>query len=502
MNMEDNNNALHAETVPESQSLQPDNLTSIVLHGQSMTNDNLPKITARFTGHSLSSACSSILKNVLNNKEKISDVVSSDQTLNRTPLQSEVTEAVTDAEDDGDQSDICSLPECDSDLLEVKSDAPHIDELAHLTGTQHSSILPADSSQPNEVLKETGSPINTEYSSTEASPKSIEDNDFRREGNKEISDFQVLTTNTIENGVDMVENTDVDVRPTNGSSQSISAMPSDEPVAKKVCISDSIPNTTPFLLMQKMLRGETELCLPPDPKHWTKEEVSEFMNWLVSLLKTEEPLLPYENFQIDGKLLFKMRKRNLQRLFPEVAVDCLWMHVEALKFASVTTLTNSTPLDRCIDASTTPAKIVTGQSNPASSYPENLSPANKVKASTEGYSSPGSGQIQLWQFLLELLTERNMSHIIGWVGTEGAFKLVDPERVAQLWGERKNKPSMNYEKLSRALRYYYDGDLIHKVCGKRFVYQFVCDLKMLLGYSAAELSRLVKESSPDTSVDD
>ena len=110
-------------------------------------------------------------------------------------------------------------------------------------------------------------------------------------------------------------------------------------------------------------------------------------------------------------------------------------------------------------------------------------------------ASPGSGQIQLWQFLLELLTERNMSHIISWVGEEGAFKLVDPELVAQLWGKRKNKPSMNYEKLSRALRYYYDGDLIHKVCGKRFVYQFVCDLKMLLGYSAGELSRLVNETA-------
>lgn len=30
-----------------------------------------------------------------------------------------------------------------------------------------------------------------------------------------------------------------------------------------------------------------------------------------------------------------------------------------------------------------------------------------------------------------------------------------------------------------------------QVHGKRFVYKFVCDLKMLLGYSAAELSRLV-----------
>lgn len=71
---------------------------------------------------------------------------------------------------------------------------------------------------------------------------------------------------------------------------------------------------------------------------------------------------------------------------------------------------------------------------------------------TDHAASPGSGQIQLWQFLLEMLTDRSMRHLICWVGGEGAFKLVDSERVAQLWGERKNKPSMNYEKLSRALR--------------------------------------------------
>ena len=65
--------------------------------------------------------------------------------------------------------------------------------------------------------------------------------------------------------------------------------------------------------------------------------------------------------------------------------------------------------------------------------------------------------------------------------------------VAQLWGERKNKPHMNYEKLSRALRYYYDGDMISKVHGKRFVYKFVCDLKQLLGFSAEELNKLVTE---------
>lgn len=88
---------------------------------------------------------------------------------------------------------------------------------------------------------------------------------------------------------------------------------------------------------------------------------------------------------------------------------------------------------------------------------------------------PGNnGQIQLWQFLLELLTDRGSRHLIMWVGENGEFKLNDPEQVAQQWGRRKNKPAMNYEKLSRALRYYYDGDMIHKVHGKRFVKRKLC----------------------------
>lgn len=44
-----------------------------------------------------------------------------------------------------------------------------------------------------------------------------------------------------------------------------------------------------------------------------------------------------------------------------------------------------------------------------------------------------------------------------------------------------------------ASRYYYDGDMISKVQGKRFVYKFVCDLRTLIGYSAAELNSLVTE---------
>ena len=47
---------------------------------------------------------------------------------------------------------------------------------------------------------------------------------------------------------------------------------------------------------------------------------------------------------------------------------------------------------------------------------------------------------------------------------------------------------MNYEKLSRGLRYYYDKNIIHKTAGKRYVYRFVCDLQNLLGYIPPHLS--------------
>lgn len=87
-------------------------------------------------------------------------------------------------------------------------------------------------------------------------------------------------------------------------------------------------------------------------------------------------------------------------------------------------------------------------------------------------STTGSGQIQLWQFLLELLSDSNNSGCITWEGTNGEFKLTDPDEVARRWGERKSKPNMNYDKLSRALRYYYDKNIMTKVHGKRYAYKF------------------------------
>uniref|UniRef100_UPI0037E8E839 ETS domain-containing protein Elk-3 isoform X2 n=1 Tax=Semicossyphus pulcher TaxID=241346 RepID=UPI0037E8E839 len=81
--------------------------------------------------------------------------------------------------------------------------------------------------------------------------------------------------------------------------------------------------------------------------------------------------------------------------------------------------------------------------------------------------------ITLWQFLLQLLIDQSHKHLICWTSSDGEFKLLKSEEVAKLWGLRKNKTNMNYDKLSRALRYYYDKNIIKKVIGQKFVYKFV-----------------------------
>ncbi|XP_045690366.1 SAM pointed domain-containing Ets transcription factor isoform X2 [Phyllostomus hastatus] len=56
----------------------------------------------------------------------------------------------------------------------------------------------------------------------------------------------------------------------------------------------------------------------------------------------------------------------------------------------------------------------------------------------------------------------------------GIFKIEDSAQVARLWGIRKNRPAMNYDKLSRSIRQYYKKGIIRKPdISQRLVYQFV-----------------------------
>ncbi|XP_037017054.2 ETS-related transcription factor Elf-3 isoform X2 [Artibeus jamaicensis] len=103
------------------------------------------------------------------------------------------------------------------------------------------------------------------------------------------------------------------------------------------------------------------------------------------------------------------------------------------------------------------------------------------KLSRESRESPGSKKSKhaprgthLWEFIRDILIHPELNEgLMKWENRqEGVFKFLRSEAVAQLWGQKKKNSSMTYEKLSRAMRYYYKREILERVDGRRLVYKF------------------------------
>lgn len=71
-----------------------------------------------------------------------------------------------------------------------------------------------------------------------------------------------------------------------------------------------------------------------------------------------------------------------------------------------------------------------------------------------------------------VLDDTGKKSVMGWKDkTEGVFKIYNSASAARLWGRHKNKSNMNYDKMSRAMRYYYSKGIFEKVPG-RLIYKF------------------------------
>lgn len=84
-----------------------------------------------------------------------------------------------------------------------------------------------------------------------------------------------------------------------------------------------------------------------------------------------------------------------------------------------------------------------------------------------------TGTKKITQWIMSLLQDSEYNpRVVSWENEEdGTFRIIDTAKYAKIWGERKRNPSMNYEKLSRAMRYYYkNGELI--AVDRRTTYQF------------------------------
>merc|ERR1712029_184535 len=82
--------------------------------------------------------------------------------------------------------------------------------------------------------------------------------------------------------------------------------------------------------------------------------------------------------------------------------------------------------------------------------------------------------LKISQWIVKLLRDpaTNPSVIMWEDEPAGKFRVINSTAFAQLWAVEKKNPAMNYEKLSRAMRYYYRNKEIEMVKGERLTYKF------------------------------
>ncbi|XP_077017731.1 transcription factor ETV7 isoform X2 [Tamandua tetradactyla] len=80
----------------------------------------------------------------------------------------------------------------------------------------------------------------------------------------------------------------------------------------------------------------------------------------------------------------------------------------------------------------------------------------------------------LWDYVYQLLSDTRYEPYIKWEDRDAKiFRVVDPNGLARLWGNHKNRVNMTYEKMSRALRHYYKLNIIKKEPGQKLLFRFL-----------------------------
>ncbi|TRY94926.1 hypothetical protein DNTS_023657 [Danionella cerebrum] len=287
-----------------------------------------------------------------------------------------------------------------------------------------------------------------------------------------------------------------------------------------------------------------ELCKLPgrlwiNPSLWNKEDVNLWLRWAqreYSLRRTE-----HHRFEMNGKALCLLTKEDFRLRCPssgDVLYELL-QHVKQQRRSSIFSLPHSSQqmtethqttglnvpwsrsvpvcpvnpnpwkdrVEGCPDQSQDRKPVMGNSEHPqginrqpgdfhSSEEPLNLS--SKAENSTE--PSEATGKIPdcrlLWNYVYQLLSDTKYEAFIRWEDPVAmTFRVVDPNGLARLWGNHKNRANMTYEKMSRALRHYYKLNIIKKETGQRLLFRFLkSPEEIMLGRS----ERAEEPESPDS----
>ncbi|XP_045552527.1 transcription factor ETV7 isoform X1 [Salmo salar] len=266
-----------------------------------------------------------------------------------------------------------------------------------------------------------------------------------------------------------------------------------------------------------------------NPSLWDKEDVVHWLHWAqreYSLLRTERG-----RFEMNGRALCLLTKEDFRRRCPDSG-DVLYELLQCVKqqrrevSTSHTTppiltltkpplsLTNLPPTKYTQPAQTNGSRGprplgANGSTNvstcpptiPSSQEEEPLNLSNQERIQRDVPPKEANGKIPdcrlLWDYVYQLLSDQRYQPFIRWEDQERlVFRVVDPNGLARLWGNHKNRANMTYEKMSRALRHYYKLNIIKKEPGQKLLFRFLKTPQEITRHRA---DRLDSADSPELS---
>lgn len=267
------------------------------------------------------------------------------------------------------------------------------------------------------------------------------------------------------------------------------------------------------------LLGEGEICKLPgrlriQPSLWSREDVLHWLRWAeqeYSLQRTRE-----HGFEMNGRALCILTKDDFRLRAPgsgDVLYELL-QYIKTQRQALVCgpffggAFRQKIPTQHC----SCPLEEETRPSHVALQQPQDLRLASSVshldapdltrwrlsKEESLGFchsvelscraegvcpfptepQAPIDGRIAdcrlLWDYVYQLLSDSRYESYIRWEDKDAKiFRVVDPNGLARLWGNHKNRVNMTYEKMSRALRHYYKLNIIKKEPGQKLLFRFL-----------------------------
>uniref|UniRef100_A0A8D0BAM9 ETS-related transcription factor Elf-5 n=1 Tax=Salvator merianae TaxID=96440 RepID=A0A8D0BAM9_SALMN len=183
------------------------------------------------------------------------------------------------------------------------------------------------------------------------------------------------------------------------------------------------------------------------PQYWSRNHVCEWLQFCCDQYKLDANCISFSHFNIDGQQLCNMSHEEFLNA-AGICGEYLFFILQNIKAHGQYLF-----------------------------FPDDDKPYLRTEGlKSQEFQSHSRTSLQsshLWEFVRDLLLspEENCG-ILEWEDREqGIFRVVKSDALAKMWGQRKKNDRMTYEKLSRALRYYYKTGILERV-DRRLVYKF------------------------------